>query len=87
VIIQLFSETTSLRCYARRLICIIFKVKENMIAVLRCWNGWKAVLFVQLTKKGVKPGTSASSAYCHSTKMNVLRHITASIVTRSLGVS
>jgi hypothetical protein len=34
-IIQLFSKTTSLKCYPRRLICIIFKIKENMIAVLR----------------------------------------------------
>jgi hypothetical protein len=38
-IIELFSKTTSLRCYARRLTCIIFKIKANMIAVLRCWNG------------------------------------------------
>jgi hypothetical protein len=30
-----FSDTTSLRYYARRLICIIFKIKENMLAVLR----------------------------------------------------
>jgi hypothetical protein len=36
LITELFSETTSLRCYARRLLCIIFKIKENMIAVLRC---------------------------------------------------
>jgi hypothetical protein len=34
-IIEFFSETTSLKCYPRRLICIIFKIKENMIAVLR----------------------------------------------------
>jgi hypothetical protein len=30
-----FSETTSLRYYARGLICIILKIKENMLAVLR----------------------------------------------------
>jgi hypothetical protein len=50
-IIELFSKTTSLICYARRLTCIIFKIKENMIAVLKCWNGWMSVLFVQLTKR------------------------------------
>jgi hypothetical protein len=57
-----FTETTSLRCYAGRLICNIFKIKENIIAVLRCWKGRMTVLFVQLTKKGLKPGTPASSA-------------------------
>jgi hypothetical protein len=31
-----FSETTSFKFYARKLISIIFKTKENMIAVLRC---------------------------------------------------
>jgi hypothetical protein len=61
-ITELFSETPSLRCYARRITCIIFKIKENRIAVLRCWNGWMSVSFMQLTKKGVKPGISASSA-------------------------
>jgi hypothetical protein len=61
-IIEFLSETTCLRCYARRLICFIFKIKENMIVVLRGWNGWMSVLFLQLTKKkkGVKPGTSSS---------------------------
>jgi hypothetical protein len=83
-IIELFLETTSLRCYARRLICIIFEIKENMIVVLRCWNGWMSVLFVQITKKGVKPGTSASSKYFHSTKRNVLRDTTASNINRSV---
>jgi hypothetical protein len=34
-IIELFSETTSLKCYPRRIICISFKIKENMITVLR----------------------------------------------------
>jgi hypothetical protein len=34
-IVELFLETTTLKCYLRRLICIIFKIKENMIAVLR----------------------------------------------------
>jgi hypothetical protein len=34
-IIEIFSETSSLKCYVRRLMCIIFKIKENMIAVLR----------------------------------------------------
>jgi hypothetical protein len=31
----LFSETASLKCYPRRPICIIFKMKENMKAALR----------------------------------------------------
>jgi hypothetical protein len=35
-ITELFSETTSLRCYARRLICIIFKIKENIVT---CYPG------------------------------------------------
>jgi hypothetical protein len=34
-IIELFSETTTLKCYPRRLISVIFKMKENIIAVLR----------------------------------------------------
>jgi hypothetical protein len=34
--------------------CIILKIKENVIAVLKCWNGWMSVLFVQLTKKKKK---------------------------------
>jgi hypothetical protein len=34
-IIELFSETNFLKCYPRRLICITFKIKENIIAVLR----------------------------------------------------
>jgi hypothetical protein len=46
-IIELFSETTSLRCYARRLICIIFKFKENMIAVSK----WVDVSVVRATHK------------------------------------
>jgi hypothetical protein len=35
--------STSLKCYARRLICIIFKIKENIIAVLSGWNGRMSV--------------------------------------------
>jgi hypothetical protein len=34
-IIELFSETTYLKSYPRGLICIIFKIKENIIVVLR----------------------------------------------------
>jgi hypothetical protein len=34
-IIELFFKIVSSKCYLRRLICIIFKIKENMGAVLR----------------------------------------------------
>jgi hypothetical protein len=46
---------------------------------------WVDVSVIHATqKKGVKPGTSASSAYHHSTKRNVSRDIASSSITRSL---
>jgi hypothetical protein len=74
--IQLFSETTSLRCYTRRVICILFKIKENMLAVLKCWMG------------GCQCGRTEQKMaiilqQCRSTKGSVLRDITALSITRS----
>jgi hypothetical protein len=49
---------------------------------------WVDVTVVCAThKKGVKLGTSASSALRHSTKRKVSKDITASSITRNLGVS
>jgi hypothetical protein len=42
-------------------------------------------MFVLPTKKEVKPGTSASSALCHSTRGNDSRGITPSSTTRVFG--
>jgi hypothetical protein len=48
---SVINNRTSSRSYARRLICIIFKIKENMTAVLRCWNGWMSVPFCVTRRK------------------------------------
>jgi hypothetical protein len=45
----------------------------------------EGAMFVLSTRKEVKLGTSASSAYCHSTRGNVSRGLTPSSTSRVFG--